>query len=181
MKDGKKVMNKKTYILGMAKSPLQVEKGLFGGVADKYTKSIKPGSSRSLELDFLRLVYATKELMRGGHEVHAYLMVTTDVIVEKIEKWRKKYEVEKGLVNIESASLNKDDIKNIVEEKNNNKTANTPTSENRIEGAKADNGRDIIEKKLKIHIEKNHGEPENNEEVKEMPFQIKWDYFREVK
>lgn len=38
MKDDKKVMNKKTYILGMAKSPLQVEKGLYGGVADKMNR-----------------------------------------------------------------------------------------------------------------------------------------------
>ena len=53
---------KKTYILGMAKSPLQVEKGAYGGKADDFVKYLKRGSQRSLELDYLRLVYAAKDL-----------------------------------------------------------------------------------------------------------------------
>ena len=174
------VVKKKTYILGMAKSPLQVAKGSYNEIADKYTKAIKPGPSRSLELDFFRLVYAAKELRAKGYEVHAYMMVTTDILVKKVEQWREKYEVEEYLVNIVSAALTEDEIKYLVEEKENNRTANTPHSMNKETNAKADYGKTLIESKLKAHIEVNHSKEEYIEDLKNMPFQIGWDYCRVV-
>lgn len=168
--------NKKTYVLGMAKSSLQLEKGSYGGVADK----MNPGTLRNLELDFLRLAYATKELQTRGHEVYAYLMVSTDIVAQKVQIWAEKYEAGENLINIVSAALTEDEIKYLIEEKENNRTANTPHSINKETNAKADYGKSLIESKLKAHIEEKHGEIEAPMEVKSMPFMIKWDYFREI-
>lgn len=171
---------KKTYILGMAKSPLQLEIGSFGGIANDFSKPISPGPLRNLELDFLRLVYVAKDLISKGNIVFAYLMVTTEIVKDKVENWRKKYEVEENLVHIVSADLNKDEIKTLVKEKKKNRISNTTKFINENEGAMADNGRDIIEEKLKNYIEKKHGKEGNIEFVYEKPFQINWDYCRVI-
>lgn len=170
------IEEKKRYILGMAKSALQVEKGSYYGIADDFVKSISPGSLRNLELDFLRLVYAAKELNSKGNIVFAYLMVTTEIVKEKIENWKKKYEVEENLVHIVSADLNENEIKTLVEEKKKNRISNTTKFINENDGAIADKGRDIIEEKLKSHIEKKHGKKGSIELVYEKPFKINWDY-----
>ncbi len=52
----------KTYILGMAKSPLQLTKGTFNSIeGGAFSRTIKPGSSRSLELDFFGLFMPQKK------------------------------------------------------------------------------------------------------------------------
>ena len=174
----------KTYILGMAKSPLQLKKGQFNGIADEFAKPLKPGSARSLELDFLRLVYAKKELSSKGHVVHAYLMVTTEEVVNAVDKWRKKYELEENYINILHASLNEDEIRELLAEKIKNKTANglkekkkAKKEEAKKEEAKADFGRDTIEGKLISHIKGIHGNIEVVTAIKSMPFGVNWDYF----
>jgi len=165
-----------TYILGMAKSPLQVKKGQYNGIADDYAKALNPGSARSLELDFLRLVYAKKELSSKGHEVFAYLMVTTEEVANTVHKWRKKYELEEDYVKILDASLNEDDIRELLAEKIKNKTANHSKNndEEKKDEAKADVGKEMIEKKLVSHIEKFHCNRETA--IKSMPFGVNWDY-----
>ena len=100
----------KNFILGMAKSPLQVKRGAYNGIADENAKPIKAGSSRSLELDFLRLVYATKELRLKGYNVNSYLMVTTLEVIKLVERWSKKYDVEKDVVTILHADLMEDEL-----------------------------------------------------------------------
>jgi hypothetical protein len=167
----------KTYILGMAKSPLKVDKGSYNGIADGFAKSIQSGPARSLELDFLRLVYAASTLRSKGHTVHAYLMVTTPQIVATVKNWESKYEAE-GLVNILDADLKQDEIEILVSEKTKNRAANTPYSVNKKTKARADQGRDLIEKKLIDYIEAEHGVGETVDKGNEMPFQIRWDYCR---
>lgn len=168
----------KIYILGMAKSAIQVEKGSFGGIANGFTKSISPGPLRNLELDFLRLVYVAKELISKGNVVHSYLMVTTEIVKGKVENWREKYQVDKNLVNIVSANLSVDEIMVLVNEKKKNRISNTVKSTQGNEGALANKGRVLIEKKLSDYIEKSHGKGELIISVKEKPFQINWDYCR---
>ena len=166
----------KTYILGMAKSTLQVSKGQYNGIADAYSKSPNPGPLRNLELDFLRLVYATKELLVKGHKVISYLMVATPEIEVKVIKWKEKYEVENDIVNIICASLNKNEIMQLIEEKTKNKNANTPDSINKEVNARADKSKGILEEKLKIFIEQKHENGKVIQERMKMPFQIYWDY-----
>jgi hypothetical protein len=167
----------KTYILGMAKSPLKVDKGSYNGIADGFAKSIQSGPARSLELDFLRLVYAASTLRSKGHTVHAYLMVTTPQIVEMVDNWEKKYQAE-GLVTVRHPELTKKEIDNLVSEKTKNRTANTPFSVNKETNARADQGRNLIEEKLVAYIEAKHGVGESIKKEKEMPFQVRWDYCR---
>lgn len=171
----------RTYILGMAKSPLQVSKGSYEGLADDFARKINPGSSRSLELDFLRLVYSAKELIKKGHEVEAFLMVTTPEIVETVIQWRVKYEVEDSIVNIMHAELNQKEIQILVNEKTRNKSSNTPTAKNKKTNSRADSGRKILEQKLAYQIEKKHGKGELIKTRKKMPYQINWDYCRVLK
>jgi hypothetical protein len=167
----------KTYILGMAKSPLQLTKGTFNSIeGDAFSRTIKPGSSRSLELDFLRLVYAAKELGAKGHKVITYLMVATPEVVEKVQKWKEKYEVGEGIVHVVNASLNQAEIRQLIEEKAKNKNANTSNARNKEVNARADVGKGILEDKLRDCIELKHGKREVIQERKEMPFQINWDY-----
>jgi hypothetical protein len=165
----------KTYILGMAKSPLQVKKGQYNGIADEFAKPLKPGSARSLELDFLRLVYAKKELSSKGQEVHAYLMVTTEEVVNAVKNWMVKYDAE-GIVNIQAA-FSEDDtehIEKLIAEKKQNQLGNVFKEKNNK--AKADIGKDLVEERLKSLIENKHGKGDVIKDVKEMPFRINWDY-----
>jgi hypothetical protein len=174
------IEEKKSYILGMAKSALQVEKGSYDGIADDFIKKISPGPLRNLELDFLRLVYAAKELKSKVNIVFAYLMVTTYKVKEKVENWRRKYEVEDNLVHIICADLNIDEIKVLVEEKIKNRISNTTKSIDENDGAKANKGRNILEGRLKSHIEKTHRKVELINSINEKPFKIDWDYCRVI-
>ncbi len=169
----------KTYILGMAKSPLQVTKGQYNGIADTFAKPLSPGPSRSLELDFLRLVYATKELRAAKNEVHSYLMVTTPEVVKYAENWLKKYKAER-VVNIISADLSQNEIEELVKEKMKNQKANISNAKDKELNARADIGKNIIEDKLKKYIESNHKNEIIAPLVEELPFWIKWDYCGEI-
>ena len=72
-------------IIGMAKSNL----------------SLKDCQSRKLELDFLRLAYTVQrvEVVKKG-----YLMVTTEKIKKRTEKWKEKYQLD-GEVEVLVAKL----------------------------------------------------------------------------
>jgi hypothetical protein len=45
-----------------------------------------------LELDFLRLVYAVKELRQSADEAKGYLLVMTSAIAERVAAWQTKYQ-----------------------------------------------------------------------------------------
>jgi hypothetical protein len=167
---------KKTYILGMVKSPLKVTKGDFNGVADAFTRSINPGPSRSLELDFLRLVYSSKQLRSEGYSVNTYFMVTTELVKKSVKTWMDKYGVDETMVNIVIAPLNNEEVRQLVEEKKRNQKGINTGSKDKKENAKADNGKNILESKLKEYIEKKFCEAQLIQNEKEMPFQINWDY-----
>ena len=167
---------KKKYILGMAKSHLEVEKGDHNGIADAFAKSINPGSSRSLELDFLRLGYAATKLQSEDNEVFAYLMVTTSRMVEKVIKWRDKYCLSEDAVHIVDASLDEEEIRLLVEEKSKNSEANTPKAVDKTKNAQANYSKELIESKLQAFIEKQHADENNHVVINEQPFKVDWDY-----
>jgi|SRR6185437_3276793 len=63
------------YVLGMAKRHLD----LRGSKAPK------------LELDFLRLLFAVRELRRNGQDAVGYLLVMTNAIKTRTISWARKY------------------------------------------------------------------------------------------
>lgn len=168
---------KGTYILGMAKSPLKVIRGDFNGIADDFAKPINPGSAKSMELDFLRLVYAKKQLMLEGFKVHVFMVVTTPQVVEYVQVWTEKYGVER-MVQVRAANLTRDEVQILVNEKTRNGAANRAEAENREINARADNGRRILEEELERIIQDELGVMIDDEFIttNQMPFAIRWDY-----
>ena len=63
------------HILGMAKSFLD----------------LKGAKSQKLELDYLRLVYAVKDLRKGRDNAQGYIVVLTPQISERLKQWESKY------------------------------------------------------------------------------------------
>jgi len=92
------------HILGMAKSFLD----------------LKGARSPKLELDYLRLVYAVKDLRKSGDGAQGYLVVLTPEISECVKRWENKYRG-KDCVTVIDISL-PNPIKNRLKlEKENNK------------------------------------------------------------
>lgn len=61
------------HVLGMAKSHLD----------------LKGAKGPKLELDFLRLVYAVKELRARGDQANGYLLVMEEDIASRVKSWIK--------------------------------------------------------------------------------------------
>jgi hypothetical protein len=76
------------HILGMAKSHLD----------------LKGAKASKLELDYLRLIYAVKEIRKQGDSVQGYLVVMTDEILNRVRQWEYKYQG-KEFVDLHSISL----------------------------------------------------------------------------
>jgi hypothetical protein len=53
--------------------------------------SLNGANAQKVELDYLRLVYAVKELRRESHEAKGYLLVMTPAIAKRTERWLAKY------------------------------------------------------------------------------------------
>lgn len=76
------------HILGMAKSHLD----------------LRGSKGPKLELDYLRLVYAIREMRKEGHSAQGYLVVMTDEILNRVRQWECKYRG-KECVEVMSVSL----------------------------------------------------------------------------
>ena len=63
------------HVLGMAKSALD----------------LRGAKGPKLELDYLRLLYAVKELRKRGDNAQGYLIVLTEPIHERTRQWENKY------------------------------------------------------------------------------------------
>ncbi|MCB0594433.1 MAG: hypothetical protein H6557_14170 [Lewinellaceae bacterium] len=146
-------------IIGMAKSNL----------------SLKDCQSRKLELDFLRLAYTVQrvEVVKKG-----YLMVTTEKIKKRTEKWKEKYQLD-GEVEVLVAKLDEEMLQSLEAEKEMNvKGMLVGTAGKKSEGQSvAKLGKRLLEKALQQYIEENEqtvaweGEP---------PLSIQWDYCGKV-
>jgi hypothetical protein len=77
----------------------------------------KGSKGPKLELDYLRLVYAVKEMKKQGEAAHGYFVVMTDDMVNHANQWEFKYG---GIGNVEvlSASL-ADRIRNKLQQNGN--------------------------------------------------------------
>ena len=153
----------KKYVLGMAKSNLD----------------LKGGKSRSLELDYLRLAYAVTRKWRKGWNAVGYLFVATDVIKKLTDKWNKKYNVRDHVKVV--AGLTKREISLLRTEKRKNALGNRDNKNAELSIARV--GDSIGRKKLREVIEKDNPCVHELTKIQEklLPMQIRWDYYGEIK
>lgn len=151
---------RKLHVLGMAKSSLD----LRGAKAPK------------LELDFLRLAYAVRELREAGEEAVGYLMVLVPKVAKTAESWREKYATGDGVI-ILCEDIEGDNLEALIKEKADNAVGFI--QDRRFEDAErelslADLGKELGEKALRQSISSRHPGIESGEAL---PLGIQWDYY----
>jgi hypothetical protein len=151
------------HVLGMAKRHLD----------------LKGAKGPKLELNFLRLVYAVKELRRTGAGAQGYLLVVDEKIKRRVDKrWRKKYRAGDTvqvcvarLTDTERAMLERE-----VEENTDGMIAGT-LGEDVGDRSSAAHGASLIEGVLKRVIESQEPGVQQCDDPAESPFDIQWNYY----
>jgi hypothetical protein len=144
----------------MAKSPLD----------------LRGAKARSLELDFLRLVYAVEHFRAAGDSAKGYLVVMEEKIRPRVAGWIRKYESE-DCVELLVVPLSVAEANLLIMEKERNRQGNARASEPALSVATA--GKLLGEEALRRHVLSS--EP-NVTEVTDgpLPFGIRWDFYGEV-
>jgi len=150
------------HIIGMAKRFLDLE----GARAPK------------LELDYLRLVYAVKELRKQGIDAQGYLLVFTKGILSRTALWQEKYNAD-GTVIVSVAPITtaeRQAVEREIEANKNGMLAGTRGEEtNGLSSAEAGGG--LGEHYLKLIIEANEPGVVREYNERAFPLRIRWDYF----
>ena len=150
------------HILGMAKSHLD----------------FKGAKAPKLELDYLRLVYAVKEMRKQGENAHGYFVVMTDEMVSRVYQWENKYQG-KGHVEVKSASL----AERIRHKLENEKAANLAGMIESLIGGRtagrsnANIGREIGEDALGEIIHSLEPDVQRVRDENRFPLGIRWDFY----
>ena len=150
------------HVLGMAKSALD----------------LRGAKGPKLELDYLRLLYAVKELRKQGDNAQGYLIVLTEPIQERTRQWENKYLVG-GDVKVICPEVSSSDKAELENEKANNvagMVAGT-TGEEVRERSSANLGREIGEKALRREIFESEPNVEEVTDKSKFPFDIRWDFY----
>lgn len=150
------------HILGMTKSFLD----------------LKGAKSSKLELDYLRLVYAVKEIRKRGDSAHGYLVVLTPQILDRVNQWEDKYRGNKcvEVINASLPSLIKDSLKQ-------EKASNLAGMVAGVTGGKvggrsnANFGRETGEDALKRTILMLEPNVEQVKDENKFPCGIRWDFY----
>ena len=150
------------HILGMAKSNLDM----------------KGAKGPKLELDFLRLAYAVKELSSKGDSATGYLLVMTEEIAQRARSWTEKYQSGDAVV-IAVANLSPTELVALRTEKENNVAGMVAGSLGNDVGSQsvAEMGRQLGERKLRKTIMDTEHKVQEIEDVNEFPLGIRWDYY----
>ncbi len=150
------------HILGMVKSHLD----------------LRGAKGPKLELDYLRLVYAIKELRKQADVAQGYLVLMTDRIFNQVKQWEYKYQG-KELVKLKIASLS-DQAKRTLE---NEKARNTAgmiagtSGGNAGSRSNASNGRYIGEVALSHIIVQLEPNVQRIKDESKFPLGIRWDFY----
>ncbi len=153
------------HILGMAKSFLD----------------LKGARSPKLELDYLRLVYAVKDLRQSGDGAQGYLVVLTPEILECVKRWENKYQG-KNCVTVIDISL-PGPIKNRLKlEKDNNKAGmiDGATGGKARGRSNANIGRQTGEYALRDRILESEPTVKQTNDENEFPCCVRWDFYGTV-
>jgi hypothetical protein len=131
-----------------------------------------------LELDFLRLVYAVKELRRSGNEAKGYLLVMTPAIAQRVATWQMKYQAI-DCVLVVTAELSRVQLAAIQAEVSaNTKGMVAGTVGEDVDGrSDATVGGRFAEELLRQAIEERQQGIRRCVNEGEFPFGIRWDYY----
>ena len=153
------------HVLGMAKSSLD----------------LKGAKGPKLELDFLRLVYAVKQLRTEEVDAKGYLVVMTEDIRERANSWIGKYEAENTIV-IDVAPLSLDEQKALEAEKKGNVAGMVAGSLGRTAGNQSNAvlGKQLGEDALRKLIMDQESRVQEIKDEKEFPFRIRWDFYGQL-
>jgi hypothetical protein len=144
----------------------------------KRNLDLKGAKGPKLELDFLRLVYAVKELRKAGYEAKGYLLVMTTSIARRVNAWRKKYDAGDSVL-VETAQLSpgqRQTIENEIRENKNGMVAGT-VGEDVAGRSDATDGAKIGEELLRQLIETHEPVVHRSFHEQDFPFLIRWDYY----
>jgi len=150
------------HVLGMAKSHLD----------------LKGAKRPKLELDFLRLVYAVKELRARGDQAKGYLLVMEKEIATRAESWIEKYQAGDAVV-IEVAGLSPDEREALEAEKKSNIAGMVAGSLGSTVGNQSNAvlGKHLGEDALRnLIMSKEPGVQEMKDESA-FPLRIRWDFY----
>ena len=144
----------------------------------KSNLDFKGAKGPKTELDYLRLVYAVKEIKKQGDDAQGYLVVMTDEMLSRVSQWEYKYQG-KGYVEVRSASL----AERIRHKLENEKAANLAGM---IEGLVGDRaagrsnaniGREIGEDALTEIIQGSEPNVQRVRDENRFPLGIRWDFY----
>jgi len=147
------------------------------GMAKGYT-DLKGARSKILELDYLRLVYAVKDLTKCGDNAHGYLVVLTENIRGTVQKWRDKYQGE-GFVTVIAAPQPPRVMARLKQEKEKNRAGNIPGKDPAL--SIGDYARDIGEKALRKKIRELEPRVKELGNENKLPCAVRWDFYGIVK
>lgn len=150
------------HVLGMAKRHLD----LRGAKAPK------------LELDFLRLLFAVRELQRRGDDARGYLLVMTPNIGERTLSWSQKYGAE-GDVEVVVADMTDIDHKLIEAEARANAQGMVAGTLGEDVAGRSDAraGGRLAETGLRVAIEARERGVRQVTDGAPLPLGIRWDYY----
>lgn len=150
------------HILGLAKSNLD----------------LKGSKGPKVELDYLRLVYAVKEMKKQGDNAQGYLVIMTDDMLNRVSQWEHKYRG-RGDVEVISASL----AGRIRHRLENEKATTLVATIESLVGDKAAGrsntniGRDIGEDALNETILRLEPNVQRVRDENRFPLGIRWDFY----
>lgn len=147
------------------------------GMAKRYL-DLKGSRARNLELDYLRLAYAVKELRRRGDDAQGYLLVMSDEIRGRTEAWRSKYQVEDAVL-VGVSNHSQDELAMIEEEVIRNKEGMVGGTQGvGAEGrSDATAGARLGERELRRLIEEHETPVREVSNIRQYPFDIRWDFY----
>jgi hypothetical protein len=150
------------HILGMTKSHLD----------------LKGARSSKLELDYLRLIYAVKEIMKRGDSAQGYLVVLTPQILDRVKVWEHKYQG-KEYVEVMTISLTSRVKHKLKQEKASNLAGMVAGATGNESGGRssANFGRETGENALRRIIMKSEPNVQQVRDEKRFPFGIRWDFY----
>ena len=150
------------HILGMVKSQLD----------------LNGAKSQKLELDYLRLVYAVKEIKKRGDYALGYLAVLAPSILDRVKHWEAKYQAE-GCVKVINIHLSSSDKSKLKEEKTSNIAGMVTGAMGGEAGERssANFGRKTGENALRKKIFESEQNVEEIMDKTEFPLRIQWDFY----
>ena len=150
------------HVLGMAKRHLD----LRGAKAEK------------VELDYLRLAFAVRELRRSGEHAMGYLLVMTPAIGKRAAGWGAKYQTHTE-VEVLVAGLTVNQHRELTREARSNRSGMVAGTRGRAVRGRSDarQGGRLAEVLLRRLIKKRENRVRCIQNKAQFPFAIQWDYY----